>query len=104
MSSHEVLTCTCATKLLCPIPGHVGVPITVEPAKLVEAGREALHHLDAAIQSVLAARAAWVSRGLPGDNPLPLSLDRLAATMTANWSELRRWVSAADEVARRHAS
>jgi hypothetical protein len=108
---HEVLRCTCGDKERhghlreippCPVPGHGTVPRDpVDPWTLVEAGREALTHLDAAVQSVLAARAAWVSRGLDDTNPFPRSLDRLAGSMTRNWEDMRRWTAAARVVAER---
>lgn len=65
------------------------------------AGREALGHLDAAARAILAARAAWVSRGLDATNAFPVSLDRLAASMTHQRGELRRWTVAAQTVAER---
>jgi hypothetical protein len=111
---HTVIRCTCGEAKRaghlrevppCQVPGHGTVPRDpVDPVALVEAGREALAHLDAAIQSVLAARAAWMSRGLDGTNPFPTSLDRLAGTMTHNWRELRRWTDAAAVVAERRAT
>lgn len=102
MVTHQVLWCTCATRLLCPVPGHVQVPPDpVDPNDLVAAGEEALRHIDAAVQSLLAARAAWVSRGLEDSNPFPRSLDRLAETLTRNNQDLRLWVVAAKTVAAR---
>jgi hypothetical protein len=100
--SHTVITCTCGKPWPCPVPGHdMTPPDPVDPQALVDAGREALTHLDAAVQSVLAARAAWVSRGLPGDNAFPASLDGLAGSMNRQWMRLREWVAAAETVAKR---
>lgn len=100
--SHEVITCTCSTKLLCPVPGHVSVPPDpVDPWALVDAGREALLHLFAAERQLIAARAAWVSRGLPGYNAFPTSLDRETAAVHAGIVDLRRWLAAATAVAER---
>lgn len=110
--SHVVITCTCGPDRIagrsvhsaCPVPGHGDVPPDpVDPWALVEAGREALGHLDAAVRSVLAARAAWVSRGLDATNKFPQSLDVLAGTMTRNWEQLRRWTIAAEKVAQERA-
>lgn len=106
--SHVVITCTCGPDRFanrpvhsaCPVPGHGDVPADpVDPWALVEAGHEALSHLDNAVQSILKARASWVSRGLDSTNHFPASLDRLAGTMTHNWQDLRRWTAAAEQVA-----
>lgn len=110
--SHVVITCTCGSDRLagrpvhsaCPVPGHGDVPPDpVDPWALVEAGREALGHLDDAVQSILKARAAWVSRGLDSTNSFPVSLDHLAASQSAQWQNLRKWVLAAQTVAERRA-
>lgn len=108
--SHVVITCTCGPDRVfgrlvhsaCEVPGHGDVPPDpVDPWALAEAGREALGHLDAAVQSVLAARAAWVSRGLDATNPFPTSLDVLAGSMSRQWQDLRKWTAAAVTVAER---
>lgn len=100
--SHVIITCTCGTKLLCPVPGHVGVPPDpVDPLKLVAAGQEAQGHLADAVLALMKARASWVSRGLPADNRFPLTLDRLAESITHSNVELRRWTAGAMVVAER---
>lgn len=100
--SHTVIDCTCRVDELCPVPGHGHVPPgPVDPWVLVDAGTEALRHLDDAVRSVVAARAAWVSRGLLADNRFPRSLDRLAGGMVNDRRRLRAWTTAAKTVAER---
>lgn len=101
--SHVVLTCTCATHLVgCPVPGHLAVPPNpIDPQDVADFGAEALAHLAAAEQSLLAARAAWVSRGLPASNPFPTSIDELVAGLHSRWEALRRWNAGARVVAER---
>lgn len=106
--SHEVITCLCTRvegnrKAECQVPGHGNVPNLVDPQAVVDAGAEALDHIDDAIQSILKARRAWVSRGLDGNNPFPTSLDELARNMTFQWQELRKFTAAAQTVADRRA-
>lgn len=103
--SHVVITCTCGRQRPCEVPGHGDVPRDpVDPWALVDAGREALGHLDDAVRSIMKARAAWVSRGLDSTNNFPASLDRLAGTMEHNWRQLRDWTDAAQQVAERRAA
>lgn len=105
--SHVVLTCTCrqwnASLSIddeCPVPGHGMVPPDpVDPWALVEAGREALEHLAEVERHLIAARAAWVTRGLPCDNAFPLSIDRQTAGFVHSRHKLHRWVVAAAKVA-----
>lgn len=110
--SHEVITCTCRKWKAslnvdngCPVPGHGIVPADpVDPWTLVEAGREALGHLMEVERHLIAARSAWVSRGLPGDNPFPVSLDRETMRFIAGRDAMRKWVAAAEKVARERQS
>lgn len=96
--SHVILTCTCPST--CEVPGHGDVALLVDPQTLVDAGMEALGHLNDAVWALMKARAAWVSRGLPGDNPFPLSLDRLAESITYKNQRLLEWTVAAKTVAK----
>jgi hypothetical protein len=111
--SHVVITCTCGPDRIaggpvhsaCPVPGHGDVPRDpVDPWTLVEAGREALDHLDTATHAILAARASWVSRGLDPANRFPTSLDALAANLVHQRERFVRWVVAAQQVAERRTS
>lgn len=105
-----VIPCTCredneAQRVIptCQVPGHgVTPPDPVDPQVLVDAGYEAMHYIDDAVQALIKARSAWVSRGLPASNPFPQSLDRLTETIEHNWQDLRKWVAAAATVAKRH--
>ena len=109
--SHVVITCECTLipNTLdrdpndCQVPGHGNVPITVAPHVLVEFGQEVLGHLADAEMALIKARAAWVSRGLPGDNPFPVSIDRLVENLVYQRGEMRKWTSAAQTVAERRA-
>ena len=107
-ASHVFITCTCGPDRIagrsvhsaCPVPGHGDVPPDlVDPQDLADAGREAVTHLQDAVLSLMKARAAWVSRGLPADNPFPLSLDRLAGSITYQNDRMRKWAIAAQTVA-----
>lgn len=99
--SHIVITCTCGADQACEVPGHGSVPLEVDPWVLVSAGEEALGHMRQAMNSIISARHAWVSRGLPGENPFPLSLDRETAVLASGIDRLRSWVDAARKVAER---
>lgn len=101
--SHVVITCTCGKKepIGCEVPGHGVIPLTVDPWTLVSAGEEAVGHLLQAEASIIAARAAWVSRGLPGDNPFPVGLDQETMRLVKSIHNLRKWVSGARTVAER---
>lgn len=101
--SHEVITCTCgqAEPLGCPVPGHGVVPLTIDPWTLVEAGEAAIVELQRAQAALIAARAAWVSRGLPGDNPFPVGLDVETMRLVATIENMRRWTAGARKVAER---
>lgn len=110
MPSHIVTTCTCGPDRIagrpvhsaCEVPGHGDVPpLPVDPQTLVDAGWEALDHLQDAVLALMKARAAWVSRGLPSTNAFPQSLDRLAGKITYQNDRLRRWTVAAERVAER---
>lgn len=109
--STVIISCTCGPDRIaerpvhsaCPVPGHGDTPRDpVDPWTLVEAGRETLGHLDDAVQAILAARAAWVSRGLDPANPFPRSLDLTASNLSHQWQEMRKWTVAATTVAERH--
>lgn len=102
--SHTVITCTCGAEETCPVPGHGSVPLEVDPETLVAAGQEALGHLFAAEQAIIAARRAWVARGLPGSNPFPQSLDHLTMSLKASRERFQRWTAAAQVVADRRAA
>lgn len=104
--SHVVITCTCGTKepIGCEVPGHGVIPLEIDPWTLVSAGEEALGHLRQAERSIIAARAAWVSRGLPGDNPFPVGLDRETMRLVASIKALHKWVQGARVVADRRAN
>lgn len=106
--SHVVITCTCGPDRIagrsvhsaCEVPGHGDVPPDpVDPQTLVDAGREAVVHLNDAVLALMKARAAWVSRGLPADNAFPASLDRLAGSITHQNQRMREWAAAAKTVA-----
>lgn len=106
--SHVVITCTCGPDRIagrpvhsaCEVPGHGDVPPDpVDPQTLVDAGWEAVACLDVAVLALMKARAAWVSRGLPADNPFPSSLDRLAGSITYQNERMRKWAIAAQQVA-----
>lgn len=106
--SHVVVTCTCGPDRIagrsvhsaCEVPGHGDVPPDpVDPQTLVDAGWEAVVHLNDAVLALMKARAAWVSRGLPADNAFPASLDRLAGSITYQNDRMRKWAVAAERVA-----
>lgn len=106
--SHVVITCTCGSDRIagwpvhsaCAVPGHGDVPPDkVDPQTLADAGHEAVAHLNDAVLALMKARAAWVSRGLPADNPFPASLDRLASSITYQNERMRKWAVAAQQVA-----
>ncbi len=101
--SHIVISCTCRDREDCPVPGHGVVPLEVDPNVLVEAGEEALVHLKEVERHLIAARAAWMSRGLPGDNPFPLSIDRQTESFIASRRQFQAWVKAAAQVAAKRA-
>lgn len=102
--SHVVITCTCNSDEPCQVPGHGVVPLEVDPWVLVSAGEEALGHLRQAMASIISARAAWVSRGLPADNLFPRGLDHETTRLVGSIDNLRRWVDGARRVAERRSS
>lgn len=109
--SHVIITCTCGRPTgtaglhaACAVPGHGDVPRDpVDPWALVDAGLEAIRHLNDAMTALMKARAAWVGRGLDETNPFPVGLDIEAMSLAATISNMRDWTLAATSVAEQRA-